>query len=420
MARPALIPSKKKKQVVRQPKFVEEKYVGPEPEWSGAETWSGEKYYRERIRASRYYNHFYTAKEMAPWVHKWMRDNGFKKEEIAIVKSLEDWRITLSLGSACACLNRGMPPTHAGAKGYMATLPGVPDDLPNAAEFAKAKIMLLVEFGKEKYAAKLKEDAAVVKRDVPQPTIQELLREKAMAMTEEIEEFIDGFDNTKVMLATFKPLELLQKQEAKPNHVSVIRGLYKPVFEELMELINPPAQMSVEQKELHDQLKEGYRRYKKPEIQCMVDMYRDILAACDMISAQGKIERKPRKAKPVSKEKLVATVKYCVSHNETKLVSAKPIDMLGATAALVYNIKTRKLGLFVAQDESGFKFKGTTLIGFDEDKSVQKTLRKPEEQLVVFKKVSRRALQKEWDTINSVATKMNGRFSDQLVIVKVF
>mgnify|MGYP000642417780 CR=1 FL=1 len=56
----------KKSKAVRTPKFVDEKYTGPEPEWDNAEKWSAEKYYRERSRVGFYYNYFYTYKDGKP------------------------------------------------------------------------------------------------------------------------------------------------------------------------------------------------------------------------------------------------------------------------------------------------------------------------------------------------------------------
>jgi len=419
MARVARTPlPKKKKQTVRTPKFVDEKFTGPEPEWDGAENWSAQDYYKERVRTTFYYNYFYTQKEGKPWVLEWMKRAGYKKDEISAVRAVPDSYVSMTVCSYCRALVRGMPEEHSGLKDYIATLPGVGENaLPNAKQFVAAKIKEYLERAK---TIKVEKEEKEPKRDVPKQSVQELTREKAFAMTEELEEFIDGFDYKKTTLKDFDPLSVLRKNEAKPLHANIIMKLYKKEYDELIELTNPPARMTAEKKADYEQLKEGYNHLKKAEIDSLVAMYRGILDACEMVVNEGKVNRAPRKKKPVSKEKLVAGVKYCVSHEETKLVSAKPIDLLGAVAALVYNIKTRKLGMYVAQDAAGFSVKGTSLIGFDEDKSVQKTLRKPVEQLAVFKKVARRGLQKSFDEIKSVETKMNGRISDQVVIVKVF
>lgn len=409
----------KKSKMVRKPKFVDEKYTGPEPEWDNAEKWSAEKYYRERARVGFYYNYFFTSKDGKPWILDWMKRNGYKKEEIAAVKAAPDSSVGIAYAGLCKALLRGMPAYHTGLKEYLSTLKGVSENaMRDAVEIVKERIAKLIEEGD--VIRKEKKEVEEVKKNVYRPSIQELLTEKAVEMSEEIEDFIRDFDYTKAALKSFDPVTMLRKVEAKGMHANKIKGFYIREYEEINELINPPKRMNDAKKEDYEQLKEGYRHLKKTEIQALHDMFRSIIDACDMIAQESKVARAPRKKKPVSKEKLVAKIKYCESHDETKTVSVKPIDLLGAVAAIVYNVKTRKLGMYIAIDESGFNVKGTTLTGFDESKSVQKTLRKPVEQLAPFKKIARRSLQKEFDDIKSVETKMNGRFNDQTLILKVF
>jgi hypothetical protein len=85
----------------------------------------------------------------------------------------------------------------------------------------------------------------------------------------------------------------------------------------------------------------------------------------------------------------------------------------------VYNTKTRKLGKYVAAEFHDLGVKGTTITGFDEAKSVQKTLRKPADQLKEFKAAGKVALRKFLDEINAVDTKMNGRINEETVLLKV-
>ena len=177
--------------------------------------------------------------------------------------------------------------------------------------------------------------------------------------------------------------------------------------------------MSDEKKEDYEQLKEGYNHLKKADIKAAHQMYQSILDACDMLVQESKVNRTPRKKKPVSKEKLVAKVKYCQQDAATKSVSQKPIEVLDASAVMVYNVKTRKLGIYYPAEYQTLSFKGTTLIGFDEKKSVQKTMRKPAEQVSHFKKLGKRSIQKEFDAVKSVETKMNGRFNEQTLILRI-
>jgi hypothetical protein len=409
----------KKSKAVRTPKFVDEKYTGPEPEWDNAEKWSAEKYYRERSRVGFYYNYFYTYKDGKPWILDWMKRNEYKKEEIAAAKAAPDSSVGIAYAGLAKSLLRGMPAYHSGIKEYLATKPGLSENsVRDAVQIVKEQVAKLIAEGS--VIRKEKKEVEEVKKDVYSPSIQELLLEKAVEMTEEIEDFINQFDYSKAALKSFDPVTMLRKVEAKGMHANKIKGFYIREYEEINELLNPPKRMNDAKKEDYEQLKEGYRHFKKPEVQALLEMYRSIIDACDMIAQESKVARAPRKKKPVSKEKLVAKFKYCESHDDTKSVSVKPIDLLGAVAAIVYNTKTRKLGVYVAIDESGFNIKGTSLTGFDEHKSVQKTLRKPAEQLTAFKRIARKSLQKEFDAIKSVETKMNGRFNDQTLILKVF
>ena len=62
-----------------------------------------------------------------------------------------------------------------------------------------------------------------------------------------------------------------------------------------------------------------------------------------------------------------------------------PTQIVGANELWVFNIKTRKIGKYVASNidpkgmqrqGSGLSVKGTTIIGYNETESIQKTLRK--------------------------------------------
>jgi len=63
--------------------------------------------------------------------------------------------------------------------------------------------------------------------------------------------------------------------------------------------------------------------------------------------------------------------------------------------------------------------KGTSIIDFDETMSVQKTLRKPKDQLPEFMGAGKVKLRKFLDEINAVETKLNGRINDAVVLLKV-
>jgi len=158
-------------------------------------------------------------------------------------------------------------------------------------------------------------------------------------------------------------------------------------------------------------------------------MYKSIVQACDMIIANAKFDRKPRKRKPVSAEKVVSKMKFMREHTETGTVSINPVDIVGSNVLVVYNTKSRKVGVYHTsnvdpmnqkREGSGLTVKGTTMVRFNEETSVQKTLRKPQEQLKIFKDINKRSLNKQFEAVKSVPTKMNGRINEHTLLLKVF
>lgn len=138
-----------------------------------------------------------------------------------------------------------------------------------------------------------------------------------------------------------------------------------------------------------------------------------------MLAQEAKVNKKPRARKAVPAEKIVAKLKYMKSDQANKLVSINPVDIIGSKELWVYNTKTRKLGKYVASEFAELQVKGTTITGFDEHKSVQKTLRKPEEQLKAFKDAGKVALRKFLEDIKAVDIKLNGRINEDTILLKV-
>jgi hypothetical protein len=177
-----------------------------------------------------------------------------------------------------------------------------------------------------------------------------------------------------------------------------------------------------------EQLKEGYAHLKKAEIKMFVSAIEGLLDALEFVVDSAKATRAPRKAKPKSATKLVEKLKYLKTDDKFKIASVQPDQIIGANELWVFNIKTRKLGKYVAKNidpkgmgrvGSGLSVKGTTIIGFNEIESVQKTLRKPADQLKEFKGAGKVKLRTFLDDIATLDTKMNGRINSDTVLVKI-
>jgi len=113
-------------------------------------------------------------------------------------------------------------------------------------------------------------------------------------------------------------------------------------------------------------------------------------------------------------------LKFKASDDKLGVTSVPPAQLVGAQSAVVYNTKTRKIGIYTSLNSSGLTVKGTT-IGNYTDKSVQKTLRKPEVQLREFKEQNTQRRVETWvKNIKATEIQLNGRINAETMILKVF
>ena len=368
------------------------------PVWTGIDAMNSDQYMRHFHSAMSYYRLEFSGKDLKPAVIKWMTSVGCTKEDIAAFKKTKDGRCNVTMGAIASCLLRGMP----------ALRPEFNQGRDTAAWLRK-EITDVIEQGKHDIDEEAK---AEVKATVPQVSIQDRVREVAGKMVEEIEDALEGFQTDPETFdpKAFKMLNLLKGKDVKAAHARVIKGFYTRDLEELLELASGNAD---------EQLKEGYSHRSKKQIKNLLTFYQEIMSACDMLAQEAKVNRKPRKAKAVPKDKLVAKLKYMKSNEPLKLVSINPTDIIGAKELWIFNTKTRKLGRYVADEYKDLAVKGTTITGFNATASVCKTLRKPEEKLKEFKAAGKVQLRKFLDTINATDTMMNGRINEDTILLRV-
>ena len=134
-----------------------------------------------------------------------------------------------------------------------------------------------------------------------------------------------------------------------------------------------------------------------------------------------KVERKPRKVKPVSPEKKAAKFKHQLEFAELKLKGLPAASLVDKSEAWLYDTKKRKLIHVVADSHLGtFTVKNNAIIGFDTAESIQKTLRKPAEQIKALMTGGKPAARKVFRDIKATETKFNGRGTEDIVILKAW
>ena len=194
----------------------------------------------------------------------------------------------------------------------------------------------------------------------------------------------------------------------KSVHARKMRPFYIDCYNELVDVYNKDDEYVLE---AWSHLKPKY--HKK-----MMDFYGIIVDDIDRIIKNATAQRKPRKRKTYSAERLVKNLKYQQEFSDLKLVSINPEKIIGATELWVFNTKYNRLGVYRAVNEvRGFSVKGCTIEHFDENESVQKTARKPQEALNVLNKRSLKAMLKNMKTKEQPLT---GRINAQTILLGVF
>lgn len=243
-------------------------------------------------------------------------------------------------------------------------------------------------------------------------TIHDKIFDKAKEVSAEIEAWIDDFVmNRKTQDA--RSIEdfsnLFKSYDLKAPHVRYIGNFFNKRIDDIVEL------QTTKDKDLI----EGYSNFTKVELKKLIALYDNLSKAINMSQEVAKIERAPKKKKPISHDKLVAKLKYKREDTQTGVVSINPTTIINTKEVWIYNTKLRKISRLIADDVQGpLTVKGAYIIGYDEAKSITKTLRKPVEQLAEFKKCTKSQLKNFMDKINSVDIPASGKLNEYCIILR--
>ena len=373
------------------------------PKWDGAEAWDGETFNRHFRRAMDFYRMESSGKELKVKVINWMGGAGYDKATIKAFKDTKDGRCGLTMGAVAACLLKSMPEVHAEFNNGRST-----------AEWLKKEIVKVIEQGADDEVESDEPVKTVKSAVVYVPTIQDRLREAAGSMSEEIDAAIDAWitDPEAFNPKDIKVVNLLKGKGAKAAHSRIIKSYFQRGYDELLELSSGQAD---------DQLKEAYKHNSRKNVNKLIEFYANIMAACEQIAAEQKVLKKPRAAKVKPAEEIVKKLKFMLSDTKLGITSAPPATIIGASGVVVFNTKTRKIGYYIAKSSTGLSVKNSSITEFT-DKSTQKTLRKPPEQIKEFKEQNTQKRFETWfvKNVKTTETQLNGRFNEDTVILKVY
>jgi hypothetical protein len=365
------------------PRSSDTNVMGMEPTWKVQPT---EFRISALSKAFTWYNYFYGKKDARDLIVHYLETHD-RKADVRLLKGIPDSAVRLTTGWLCRMTMVGL-------------------------ELNEHEQLQLESQLREILDSKQDEVADVVEDTTPRVTIQDRLREKTSECNGEIDGLFDEFllAGSK-MTADFKPIVLMRGLNIAPQMISQISDNWKRKLEEFERV--------VEGKD--SQLVEGYSHLSKIQLRNVIKFCEAVINDCGAYVQIKKVERKPRKVKAVPPEKKAAKFKICADFPELKLKSLPAAQLVDKSEAWLYDSKKRKLIHIVADEYAkAFTVKNNSIIGFSTVETVQKTLRKPAEQLKAITGAGKPAARKLFKDIKATETAWNGRGTEHLMVLRVW
>lgn len=364
------------------------KYMGDEPTWEGQELWDIADRRIKIMTALTWYNYSCDKKQAREFFNTWLQTQEQGKEQVQKFKRLPDSAFYLTVGWVCRMSLVGLnlhkdelTPIQAQIERLHARADGMAEPEEDAEETA-----------------------------VKKETIQDRLEQKLNETIGEIEGAVDDYITNK---KEFNAYGFLEGAGLAANFAPRVAEVFQKRITELEEYLEGR----------DSQLLEGYSHLGKRGAKDMIKFYQSIVdGALAYKSAKIAARAKPKR-KPIPPERIVRKLNFLPKFEELKLESIDPRDILGASELWIYNTKTRKLGRFLAITHGDMVItplgvKNSNITGFDEQRSIAKTLRKPAEKLAEFKVQGKPGLRKFMDTIKSVETRLRPRISPETILLR--
>lgn len=357
-----------KKKPISRLKIADQKMTGAEPDSDLVIEDSSDSRYSQALS---WYNYYFDAEDAKKWLIEYMISNHYDKMLVKAVQSAPKGYPSPTAGFISRLLMRNW------------TLPE------HSIEFMNIRIEECKKYLKTESS---KKPTATVDRGF----------QKTMDIYGKIDDAIDEFSSDNSY--QFSLYSLLSSETLSPYTKEYLRKKITSLYEEVKNKM------------------EGFEHLKGVKQKAWVNFYKSMLDDLDRLESNKKIvraARKPRKVKQKPAIKLVEKMKYLEKSDEMKVVSINPADIIKAQSLWVFNVKTRQLSVYWASTEEGLSVKGTTITNFNEETSMQKRLRKPEEQLKSVLSTSKLQLKKLMATIKTVDTKPSGRINADTILLRV-
>jgi hypothetical protein len=366
------------------PRSPDTKYTGNEPTWAVQPL---EDRLSKLTYAFNWYHYFYSKKDAKDMIISYL-DRHDRAKDAKKIRGLSDSQIVPTVGWLCRMVDLGLQLT---------------------AEEQKKLDSMLDQFlqHKQEVVEPVEEPDAAAK-----PNIQDRLRERVVECAGELEGLFDDFIISGAKLgADFKPVSVMRTMNIAPQLISYIKDIWQRRLTEFDAVVAGK----------DADLVAGYSHLSKIQLRNCVKFCELVLADCGSYIHLKKVERKPRKVKPITPEKRAAKFKICTEFAELALKSLPASQLVDKSEAWLYDTKKRKLIHLIADEYAKcFTVKNNNVVGYSPSESLQKTLRKPAETLKAINTGGKPAARKTFKDIKATETAWNGRGSENLVILKAW
>ena len=363
-------------------------YLLAEPNWAELSLIENEEERAKAFQQTQYWIHQEIAnketyKEFRTWVKK---HSGWDKKAQTSVLGCPDWRY-LTIGQYAFFMNK---------TGWMPAQSKI---------WIDAKLPELIEKGNEEIANKA--------------TKKKVVAIKPKIVRNQLTDFLNAFDEMLDNLVEGKKAGnvegLLRQITMIPSELGEARSEISKVKDEYDELVRV-RKIKGGRSDWDEQLVEGYSHINTPQLRKIMAYFDEGLQSLDTFTAS---KRTVRRKKPVDPRKIVARLRHLKADKDFNIASINPVDILGSTEVWVYDVKRKRLGLYMSENPGGLGVHGTSITGYDDKLSYEKTLRKPDEQLPLITKKSKKALHEQVGKIRGKQMKVKTRINPNMLLLKV-
>lgn len=374
---------------------LEDKYLGPEPNYHGVEM-TDEELNTQYSKGSHWYNYFHNTKTTAPVVLAYCKDVlKYSDDDIKAMKRLPDYKLYMGIGINVRMHNAGFPLARM----------HVDDVKGNYLDRIKTRLDALLLIGRELSAEHdLKPKPVVIPIQVRMRNkVDETIRADWDEMV--IDKWMDGeFDEVK-----FPVYSLIQLHKIKGAGVNMFAENVQFEYDLVSDAYHKKC----------DQAVEAYSHIKKGNLKKMLNLMDKVFADIQRMKDNNKVTRVPKAKKAKTSDAQIKKLNYLDRDDVAKLVSINPIMIPGKTKLWVYNAKSRVIHVYTSDSTSGFEVKGSTVHNWEPKLSMSTKLRKPEDLLPQILTKTEKQIAKVLSALTTKVSIPTGRINKDCILLRV-